>query len=622
MPGYSKIMERPASRSQQKARLKKSKQGSSNEVVPRSRIQAAGLGVLLILLTAGVYWQVGSHPFVNYDDEPYVTGNSHVKAGLTWDTFTWAFAAYEAGNWHPVTWLSHAVDCELYGLNAGGHHVTNLVIHIFNVVLVFLLLYWVTGEKWKSWMVGALFALHPLNVESVAWIAERKNVLSTLFFLLALGAYGWHARKPGVRRYLCVTLLFALGLASKPMVITLPFVLLLLDYWPLGRVLGWSEVSASFPVKQEPAIWLIFEKLPLLLLSAASGVVTVAAQGTSVIPTHALPFAVRVETAFYAYVLYLWKMIWPVHLAIMYPHPGRNLGILKPALGLLIVLGASVLAWVQRKTRPYLIFGWLWYLGMAVPIIGVVQVGLQIIADRYAYVPLLGIFVAVVWSASSLLKEFAELRVRAVAVSSLLVVLGIVAWRQVGYWRDSITLWSHAVESTSDNSIAENYLANTLFREGRYEEGITHLRIYANREPLDPEAHARVAADYQDRSRFAEAAKEYEAAVRASSQLEKNGVPGLNSGMLAAIYINLGLTYRQLGSPERALENSRTAVAIDRRAVAQMQQELRDALSSQPSAAGYVRLGMLLQNTGDELAAEQAYQTARRLDPAMPLPAP
>jgi len=615
-------MEQAALKTQQKTRLNKSKHVPSEKASRRLRAQLAGITVVLALLTSSVYWQVGRHPFVNYDDEPYVTGNPHVKAGLTWDTFTWAFGAYEAGNWHPVTWISHALDCELYGLNASGHHITSLLIHVLNVVLVFLLLERVTGAWWKSCLVAALFALHPLNVESVAWIAERKNVLSTFFFLLALGAYGWYAQKPGVRRYLAVTLLFALGLASKPMVITLPFVLLLLDYWPLGRVLGWTEVRASFPVKQEYPLRLILEKMPLLSLAAASALVTVAAQGTSVIPTHALPFDVRLETAFSAYILYLWKMIWPLHLAIMYPHPGRNLGILKPALGLLVVSGISLLVWVQRTRRPYLIVGWLWYLGTAVPIIGVIQVGLQIVADRYAYVPLMGIFVAIVWGASSLFEKFTNWRTPAVAAAVVLFVLGILTWRQLGYWRDSVTLWSHAVEVTSDNSIAENYLANTLFREGRYEEGITHLRVYANLEPLDPEAHARVAADYQDHARFAVAAREYEAAVRASSQLEKNGIPGLDSATLAVTYINLGLTYRQMGSMERAVENTRTAVAVNRRAVAQILQDLRNALATQPSAAGYARLGMLLQNTGDELAAQQAYQTARRLDPGMPLPAP
>lgn len=566
----------------------------------------------------GVYSQVARHPFINYDDDPYVTGNPHVRAGLTWETLTWASQAYEAGNWHPLTWLSHAADCELYGLNASGHHGTSLLIHCVNVVLLFLLLWRSTGATWKSLCVTALFAVHPLNVESVAWIAERKNVLSTMFFLLAIGPYGWYAQKPQVRRYVAVVLLFALGLASKPMVITLPFVLLLLDVWPLQRVRDWSAPSPAFPVRQESFSRLLLEKIPLLALSAASAVITIAAQGASVIPSHALPLQVRLETAIYSYSLYLWKMVWPVHLALIYPHPGRSLGVWRPLLGALLIVAVSGVAWRQRSKRRYIAVGWLWFLGTAVPIIGVIQVGLQVIADRYAYVPLIGVFVALVWGATSLADNLRLGAVpRAVAALAVVTALAFMTWTQLGYWRDSVTLWSHALEVTTNNSLAESYLANTLLRDGRYQEGMAHLRNYASLEPLDPEAHARVAADDEDRGQFADAAREYEAAIRASAELEKNGVPGLDPSTLAVTYVNLGLTYGKLGNVTQAADSTRKGLMTDRKAVLQMLQNLGEILSAHPTASGYVRLGMLLQAVGDADQARQAFARARRIDPAL-----
>ena len=276
----------------------------------------AVLCFLLAAVTLILYSPVGRHPFVDYDDQSYVFQNDHVKAGLTWDTLTWAMTATDYSNWHPLTWISHALDFQLFGLNAGAHHWTSVIIHALNAMLLFLLLWRVTGATWKGLMVAALFALHPLNVESVAWIAERKNVLCTSFFLLALGAYGWYAREPdvrreNVRRYLVVALMFILGLAAKPMVITLPFVLMLLDLWPLRRIAGWGEPSAAFPVPQQPLSRLVLEKLPLLALSAGSAIITMVAQTVSEVPTQALPIGVRLETSFYAYAMYLWKAIWP-----------------------------------------------------------------------------------------------------------------------------------------------------------------------------------------------------------------------------------------------------------------------------------------------------------------------
>jgi len=446
--------------------------------------------LFLVFATLALYSPVGNHPFVNYDDESYVVHNAHVQAGLSWDTLTWAWTATENQNWHPLTWLSHALDCQLFGLNASGHHWTNVVIHTANVVFLFLLLLRATGARGPSLLVAALFAIHPLNVESVAWVAERKNVLSTLFFLLALGAYGWYAQKPGVRRYLALTLLFLLGLAAKPMVITLPFVLLLLDYWPLQRIEGWSAPAAAFRVPQSRFSRLVVEKLPLLVFSAASAVITIKAQGDVVVPVSVLPFFTRLEDAFYAYGMYLWKAFWPASLAVVYPHPGRTLAAWQPGLALLTIATVSAAVWKLRSTRPYLVVGWLWFLGTLVPVSGIVQVGMQVMADRYAYVPLLGIFVIVAFGTEQLALRFGmKPRSQMAAAAVVLMALSVISWRQIGYWQSNYDLWSHTVQVTKNNSIAERSLANALLAEGRFAEAMPHLSNANKLEAQDPIAH-------------------------------------------------------------------------------------------------------------------------------------
>ena len=586
------------------------------------RLTTFALAVSLALATLAVYHSVGSHPFIDYDDQDYVTNNAHVKAGLTWDTFSWAWTSTQASNWHPVTWLSHAADCELYGLNPSGHHWTNLLIHVLNVALLFLLLERVTAARWRSLFAAALFALHPLNVESVAWIAERKNVLSTLFFLLALGAYGWYARKPDVRRYLLLTLLFALGLTAKPMVITLPFVLLLLDFWPLGRIENWTQPAQAFPVRQLPFSRLILEKLPLLILSAGSAIITVIAQQPSEVSAHTLPLAVRFETTFYAYGTYIWKAIWPLHLALIYPHPGRTLADWKPLLGALLIIVVSSIAWVQRTRRPFIATGWLWYLGTAVPIIGIVQVGVQVVADRYAYVPLIGIFVIASWLLLPDVSTFDKsIATRGAVALVILGALSFLTWQQVGYWQSTIDLWTHALDVTEDNTLAENFLANAQFAAGDYRDGMLHLRNYARLEPLDPGAHARVAADDQDRGQFSDAALEYEKAIRANDVLIQHGTSGLDPGIIAITYANLGMTYAQLGDMAKAQRSAAMALDTDANAISQMEAGLAQNLNARPVAQGYVRLGMLLALSGKNADARQAFARAQQLDPSIALPA-
>jgi Flp pilus assembly protein TadD len=594
--------------------------------VTSNRLPAV-LCFLLATVTLLLYSPVGKHPFVDYDDQSYVFQNDHVKAGLTWETLTWAMTATDYSNWHPLTWISHALDCQLFGLNAGAHHWTSAIIHALNAILLFLLLWRVTGATWKSLLVAALFALHPLNVESVAWIAERKNVLSTFFFLLALGAYGCYACKPDVggesaRRYLVVAVMFILGLAAKPMVITLPFVLMLLDLWPLQRIEGWAQPAAAFPVPQRPLSRLVVEKLPLLALSAGSAVITMVAQTVSEVPTQALPIGVRLESSFYAYAMYLWKAIWPAHLAAVYPHPGRGLPLWQLFVGGLIVVTGLIAAWQQRFARPYFTVGWLWYLGTAVPIIGIIQVGIQVIADRYAYIPLIGIFVIAVWGASALAdRVHLGVAPRALAACLILAALAFTTFRQISYWKSTVDLWTHALQVTENNSMAENFLANELFSLGRYQEGMDHLRTYVGLEPLDPSAHARVGADYQDHGRLPEAIHEYETSIRAERVLEAAGQPGLPADMLAMTYANLGLSYAQSGDATKAQECMKQAMVVDGDAVVRMASGLAQYLPTHPSAQGYVRLGLILSQLGREQEAQQAFAQAQKLDPHLASPA-
>jgi protein O-mannosyl-transferase len=580
------------------------------------------LCLLLAAATIGVYFPVGHHPFIEYDDQSYVTENPHVQSGLTWETFTWALTSTDASNWHPLTWLSHAADVSLFGLNPAGHHWTSLLIHVVNVILLFLLLQRATGAMWQSFLVAALFALHPMNVESVAWIAERKNVLSTTLFFLTLAAYGWYAQRPSVRRYAAVAGLFTLGLAAKPMVITLPFVLLLLDFWPLQRIENWTAPSENFPAQQAPSARLAIEKLPLLVLSAASAMITVATQNVAEISTQALPLSVRLPASLYAYGVYIWKTFWPVNLALIYPHPGRTLGLWRPLFAALMIVVVTIAAWKQRSARPYLIVGWFWFLGTAVPIIGIMQVGVQVVADRYAYLPLLGLFVMIVWDFSSLADAVKLERGPLAAVAAIaLAILSFLTWRQVGYWRSSTDLWAHALQVTENNSMAEEFLSNSLYREGRYEESMAHLRTYAALEPLDPGAHVRVGADFQDHGQIPEAIREYEQAIRGSATLTRFGAESaLDSRMLAMTYLNLGLAYAQMGDSAKDAENTRKALNADADAVRQMVQDLARGLTSSPTSAGFVRLGMILTQLGQASEAQQAFARARQIEPALQLP--
>ncbi|MGB9236596.1 MAG: tetratricopeptide repeat protein [Terriglobales bacterium] len=419
------------------------------------------LCVLLATVTVALYSPVSRHAFFIFDDRDYVTANHHIQRGLAWSTIKWAFTSTESANWHPLTWLSHALDYQLFGLNPAGHHLDSVLLHALNAVLLFLLLEWVTKRVGPSLLVAALFAFHPFNVESVAWVAERKNVLSTLFFLLAIGAYVRYAQKPEWRRYLLVAALFAAGLMAKPMVVTLPFVLLLLDYWPLGRTVG--SPRSVVPPPQLAVSSLLLEKTPLLVLSAASACITLKAQrtGYAVRTLQQFPLAIRIANATVAYGLYLWKMLWPTRLAPLYPH-SATLPVWQVTLSALILVVITALVVVFRRKR-YLPVGWFWFLGTLIPVIGLVQVGDAAMADRYAYVPLIGIFVMIAWSLDDL-AEAKKVRKawRVIPALCALTALGAVNSRQLSYWDNDYDLWSHALAVNERNPFAHDAMGSAL----------------------------------------------------------------------------------------------------------------------------------------------------------------
>lgn len=448
-------------RSQSRARPNRRTRPNTGMLLSGKSLNAI-LCVLLAAVTAALYSPVIGHPFVVLDDREYVTANPHIHDGIVWSTITWALTSTEAANWHPLTWLSHALDYQLFALNPAGHHLDSVLIHALNAVLVFLLLLWVTKRRGPSLLVGAMFTLHPINVESVAWVAERKNVLSTLFFLLSIGAYVWYTNKPGWRRYLLMAALFAAGLMAKPMVVTLPFVLLLLDYWPLRRT-PFGGVPGDPPsesgVRPMSYSWLLLEKLPLLLLSAASAWITLKAQHNAVRSFQELPFALRIENAVVAYGQYLWKMLWPSRLAF-YPH-----SLVFPAwqwaLSGLVLIGVTSLVVGFRRKR-YLPVGWFWFLGTLIPVIGLVQVGEYAMADRYAYVPLIGIFVMTAWSLDDLADAKRVHTVwRTIPALCALTALVWATSRQIGYWESDYDLWSHTLE-VGENPTTLNALGVAL----------------------------------------------------------------------------------------------------------------------------------------------------------------
>jgi Tfp pilus assembly protein PilF len=461
----------------------------------------ACIGLILITAVLLVYWQVGDHEFINYDDNVYITDNAQVQKGLTSKGIIWAFTTSHTGNWHPLTWISHMLDCELYGLNPGGHHLTSVLLHMANAILLFVVLRWMTGAIWRCGLVAVLFALHPLHVESVAWAAERKDVLSTFFWMLTMVAYVHYVNRPGGKRYFLVLVTFFLGLMVKPMLVTLPFVLLLLDYWPLDRfkpraVTGSVEDQAlgfrSSGDDKSPILKAVMEKTPLFLMSLFSCVVTVMAQqeAGAISTLEIVPFKLRIANGLVSFVAYMGKMIWPQDLAVFYPYPVSDLQIWKPvAAGLFLLIVSTVALWVAQRCR-YVLVGWLWYLGTLVPVIGLVQVGEQAMADRYTYVPLIGLFIVVVWGFADLVKGWRSRR-WVVSVLAAVMVLALMAgsWLQVAYWKNSVKLFKHALDVTSNNYVAHYTLGNALALQGNLAGAVSHYNKALQSNPNFAEAH-------------------------------------------------------------------------------------------------------------------------------------
>ena len=485
-----------------------------------------------MVLTTAAYWPVRHHPFINFDDPQYVAENAPVLDGLTQAGVAWAFSTGHAGNWHPLTWLSHMLDVELFGVDPGAHHTVSLVLHVLTTLVLFWILWRTTAAPGRSAFVAAIFALHPLHVESVAWIAERKDVLSALFFMLTIAAYVSYARRPSVARYAIVVICFALGLMAKPMLVTLPFVLLLLDVWPLQRT------------KQS-----MFEKIPLFALAIASSIVTflVQQQAGAVRTFDALPFTTRLANAVVAYVAYLWKAIWPTGLAPIYPYPASQ--------SILVVLGAAAFlaaitwaAWRWRRDRPYLLVGWLWYLGMLVPVIGLIQVGSQPIADRYTYLPLVGLSIAVAWGLPR--RSAAGAKAGAIAAAGVVIALAIGTRWQVSHWRTSIALWEHAVDAVPGNYRAHVNLGHALESVGKIDEAIAHDREALRIKPDYAEAHNNLGGALLERRRPAEAVIHLLKAV----QLSPRYVTAHN---------NLGLALAATQQPDEAIAHFKQAVQLN-----------------------------------------------------------
>ena len=448
----------------QAVKRRKATKGVAPEAAAVSPVaRTAAVSVLLVALVWFVFGQTLRHDFVNYDDPSYVYENATVSKGLTLDGIAWAFTQPHARNWHPLTTISHMVDCQLFGLNAGAHHFTSVLLHSLTAVLLFVVVQRMTGAFWRSAFVAAVFALHPLRVESVAWVAERKDVLSGLFFVLSLWAYHKYTLRRSAGRYVLLLICVALGLMSKPMLVTLPVVFLLLDHWPLRR---WPLVSARA---------LLLEKLPLFALAAAAGLATLLIQKTGGAMTESLPLTWRITNAFVSCVLYLRDLFWPGALAPFYPHPEGGITAVAAVGAILLVLGITAAAVLQRRENPYLITGWLWYLCMLAPVIGIIDVGAQARADRYTYLPQIGILLMLSWGARDLSAAWKLPRVPVATIAGLAVML--LAWRahaQTKHWRNSETLWAHTLAVTSDNHVAHNNLGELHTHRGETDAALRH----------------------------------------------------------------------------------------------------------------------------------------------------
>ncbi|MBI4465355.1 MAG: tetratricopeptide repeat protein [Acidobacteria bacterium] len=588
--------------------------------------KAIWVSLALIAANLVVYAPVRHYDFVNFDDLYYVIENPHVTAGLTWSGVWWAFTTGAVSNWHPLTWLSHMLDVQLFGMNAGAHHLTNVLLHIANSILLFGLLHRMTGALGRSTFVAGLFAVHPIHVESVAWVAERKDVLSTLFWLLTLWAYVGYVQQPRWQRYLAVLALFALGLMAKPMLVTLPMTLLLLDFWPLRRVtvggdtagLGW----ATFWKQRAVTLRLVWEKVPLFFLTILSSVVTFVVQqrGGAIKELQAIPSKLRLENALVSYVAYIGKTLWPTRLAALYPYSLSLPGwwVLGSLLGL---IGVSVLVIRAAPHRPYLLVGWLWYLGTLVPVIGLVQVGDQAMADRYTYVPLIGLFLIAAWGIPDLLARWRYRRIVLPAAAGLVMAVCMIMARvQVQHWKNTLALWQYTLEVTTENYVAHYNLGVALSDQGKISEAIPHYAAAVRIKPSHTLAHNNLGLALVNQGRLDEAVVHFTEALR----IEPHH---------ALAHNNLGLALAKQGRFREAIAHYSEALRaqpdfaeahynlglalVDQGKLGEAMAHYAEALRIKPNFAdAHNHLGVALGNQGRFEEAAIHYSEALRLQPA------
>ena len=549
------------------------------------RIKTILIMLALTFATLAVYWQLQYNDFTSYDD-PWYVGNPVVRNGLSWEGVRWAFQSTAATNWHPMAWLSHMLDFQLFGKQPSAHHLTNLFFHLASTLLLFLTLKEMTAAFWRSAFVAAMFALHPLHVESVAWVAERKDVLSAFFWFLTMAVYVEYAKRPARGKYLAVLFIYILGLMAKPILVTLPFVLLLLDFWPLRRIPS-AEIERH-------RIWLaikplLLEKIPFFACSLFSSVITyyVQQKGGAVSSLQIVPINVRITNAFISYAEYLDKTLWPRELAVFYPYPDTIL--LSKALGAaLIVIFISIIAIYLIRRVPYLFVGWFWYLGTLVPVIGLVQVGIQASADRYTYLPLIGIFLILSWGVEEVSRRLPYRRIiLSVCALLLLAHWSFASWCQVTFWKNDISLFEHALSVTRDNAVAHNNLGGALAKAGRHDEAMRHFQEALRIIPSYSYAINNVGIQLVRRGQSAEAIHYFRRAIQTNPRNE-------------TAYINLAVQLAKAGNPESHAEAVR---------------HLFEALRIDPfSFIAHYHLGLILSptNTQDAIAH---FADAIRLNP-------
>jgi len=630
----------------------------SSETTQHKNLNPVLICLALAVLTVITFWQLKDCGFINFDDDIYVYENAYVQSGLNWNSIKRTFSselAEKTGHWHPVTWLSLMLDYQIFGLNPRGYHLINLLFHVINTVLLFLIFHRMTKTLWQSAFVATLFAIHPMHVESVAWIAERKDVLSTFFWMLTMGAYVFYVEKRELKRYFLVLLFFILGLMAKPMLVTLPFVLLLLDYWPLQR---FQEIKPAHNIQTEvfksvssdkqkekskkkhamkgsleakkPAdpeykralIYpLLQEKIPLFVLVILSSIVTYIAQqkGGAVQSIDAFPLGVRIGNAFVSYITYIAKMIWPSNLAVFYPHPGS--WPLWQVLGSILLLVAVTLAVFRMAKRfPYLATGWLWYTGTLVPVIGIVQVGGQVMADRFTYIPLIGLFIMAAWGVPDLLKKWSYRKEVLLASSAASILcLSVITWTQVGYWQNRIALFDHTLKVTGYNWLVYNNRGVAYNGLGNYRQAIEDYGRAIEIKPDYAEAHYNRGNAYNGLGNYRQAIQDYNKAIE------------INPGYAGA-YNNRGVAYNGLGNYRQAIENYGRAIEIKagyaeayiNRGVAynglgnyrQAIEDLNRAIEIEPRyAEAYINRGVAYNNLGNYRQAVDDYGRAIEIKP-------